>query len=84
MTAENARQVLRSVWEAQGNPAAELDEECNPNKVCKNMQGISFDGYAEPGTDLGTAWREKLAREGKLNSSSGSIRDLVFGSSESR
>jgi len=84
MTAENARQVLRSVWEAQGNPAAELDEECSPNKACKNMQGITFDGFAEPGTDLRTAWREKLAREGKLNTSSGSIRDLVLGSTESK
>jgi len=82
MTAENARQVLRSVWEVQGNPAAELDEECSPNKACKNMQGITFDGFAEEGTDLRTAWREKLAREGKLNGSSGSIRDLVLGSPE--
>lgn len=84
MTAENARQVLRSVWEVQGNPAAELDEECNPNKSCKNMQGITFDGFAEEGTDLRTAWREKLAREGKLNTSNGSIRDLVLGSTESK
>lgn len=84
MTAENARQILRSVWDAQGNPEAELDEECSPNKVCKNMQGITFDGFAEPGADIGTAWREKLAREGKLNTSSGSIRDLVLGSTESK
>lgn len=84
MNADNARQVLRSVWEAQGDPSAELDEECNPNKVCKNVQGITFDGFADEGTDLRTAWREKLAREGKLNSSSGSIRDLILGSTESK
>lgn len=84
MTIENARQVLRSIWEVQGDPAVELDEECSPNKACKNMQGITFDGFAEDGTDLRTAWREKLAREGKLNGSSGSIRDLVFGSTESK
>ncbi|MDP1719598.1 MAG: hypothetical protein Q8L08_01140 [Candidatus Nanopelagicaceae bacterium] len=84
MSAENAHQILRSVWDAKGSPAAELDEECSPNKVCKNMQGISFDGFAEPGADIGAAWREKLAREGKLNASTGSIRDLVLGSSESK
>lgn len=84
MTTENARQVLRSIWEVQGDPAAELDEQCSPNKACKNMQEITFDGFAEAGADLGTAWREKLAREGKLSNSSGSIRDLVFGSTESK
>jgi hypothetical protein len=80
MTAESekARQVLRSVWEVQGNPASELDEECNPNKVCKNMNGVTFDGFAEEGTDLRTAWREKLAREGKLNNSGSSIRELIL------
>lgn len=84
MTAENARQVLRSIWEVQGDPTTALDEECSPNKACKNMAEVTFDGFAEAGTDLRTAWREKLAREGKLNNSSGSIRDLVLGSAESK
>lgn len=84
MSVENARQILRSIWDAEGSPAAELDEECSPNKACKNMQGISFDGFAEPGADIALAWREKLAREGKLNPSAGSIRDLVLGSGESK
>ena len=43
------------------------------------MKDITFDGYAEPGSDLGSAWRERLKREGKL-STSGSVRDLVLGS----
>ena len=30
------------------------------------MKDVTFDGYAEPGSDLGAAWRAKLAREGKL------------------
>ncbi|HUW77374.1 MAG TPA: hypothetical protein VMV52_01330 [Candidatus Nanopelagicaceae bacterium] len=79
---ENARNVLRSVWAAQGDPSVLIDEDCSPNKSCKNMQGVTFDGFAEPGSDLQTAWREKLAREGKLRIGADSIRDLVLGSSE--
>jgi hypothetical protein len=48
------------------------------------MAGITFDGYAEEGADIRVAWREKLAREGKLNTSGGSIRDLVLGPVETR
>jgi hypothetical protein len=48
------------------------------------MRDVTFDGYAEPGTDLSGAWRAKLAREGKLSMSEDSIRDLVLGSSEPR
>jgi hypothetical protein len=47
------------------------------------MQAVSFDGLAEPGSDLRQAWREKLAREGKLSTSGGSIRDLLLGPAES-
>jgi hypothetical protein len=47
------------------------------------MVGVSFDGLAEPGSDLRSAWREKLQREGKLGGSEGSIRDLVLGSGQS-
>ena len=78
--------VLRSVWTAadrgQATASAELEDTCSPTKSCKNMQLVSFDGLAEPGSDLRQAWREKLAREGKLNTSGGSIRDLVLGSGE--
>ena len=58
---------------------AELDDDASPTKSCKNMQNVSFDGLAEPGSDLTGAWRERLAREGKLSTSGGSIRDLVLG-----
>ena len=64
--------------------AADLDEDCSPTKKCKNMRDVTFDGYAEPGSDLTGAWRERLAREGKLNPSGGSVRDLVLGPAESR
>ena len=48
------------------------------------MKDVSFDGMAEPGTDLAAAWRERLRREGKLNTSGGSIRDLVLGRTDPR
>ncbi|MFM8268205.1 MAG: hypothetical protein ACKOA2_09315 [Ilumatobacteraceae bacterium] len=82
-TPKPARDVLRSVWET-GVPAPDLDEDCSPTKVCKNMRGITFDGYADEGTDLREAWRQLLAREGKLNTSGGSVRDLVFGTTDQR
>jgi hypothetical protein len=72
--------VLRALWAADGQAEA-LDEECGPQKTCKNMVGVSFDGFAEPGSDLREAWRERLAREGKLSTSGQSVRDLVMGSS---
>jgi hypothetical protein len=46
------------------------------------MKDVTFDGYAEPGTDLGAAWRAKLAREGKLSTSGASVRDLILGQGE--
>jgi hypothetical protein len=76
--------VLRSVWAAEGQPSDDLEEAVGPTKVCKNMELVSFDGLAEPGSDLRQAWREKLEREGKLDRSGDSIRDLVLGSGEPR
>jgi hypothetical protein len=82
--ADDALEVLRAVWAArQGDGSVDLDEDCSPTKSCKNMQDVTFDGFAEPGSDVGGAWRAKLAREGKLSDSGGSIRDLVLGSTES-
>ena len=80
---DDVRDVLRTVWAVQGATAADLDDDCSPTKSCKNMVGVSFDGLAEPGSDLRSAWREKLQREGKLGGSEGSIRDLVLGSGQS-
>ena len=44
---DQAAEALRTIW--QGNPgtANEFDEECSPNKVCRNMKDVSFDGFAE-------------------------------------
>lgn len=67
---DNSAEVLRAVW--QGTPGAvqELDEECNPNKSCRNMKDITFDGFAEDGTDIASAWRNTLEREGKRSGQS--------------
>ena len=81
---DDALEVLRAVWAVDEAARAELDDECGPTKSCKNMKDVTFDGYAEPGVDLTGAWRERLAREGKLRASEGSVRDLVLGSSEPR
>lgn len=79
---ENAKEVLRSVWEFQGDTVAELDEECNPNRVCRNMKDVTFDGFAPEGSDLKSAWRQKLEREGKLGAGAATIRDLVLGANQ--
>ena len=70
------KEVLRALWQAEGQA---LDDDCTPEnqKACKNMKDVGFDGFAPAGSDLGQAWRDKLAREGKL--SEGSLRDLVLG-----
>jgi hypothetical protein len=73
-----AGQVLRNVWRQSPEAFADLDAECSPTKACRNMKDITFDGFAEEGGDLATAWRNTLAREGKLGSSS--VAELVFGS----
>ena len=71
-------QVLRTVLETDNDALSELDEECSPTKTCRNMVGVTFDGFAEPGSDIGAAWHQKLAREGKLRTSGESLRDFVL------
>jgi hypothetical protein len=75
---ETTGDVLQSIWMV-AHDHSELDEDCSPTKPCRNMKDVTFDGYGEPGSDLGVAWRSKLAREGKLSASEGSLRDLVLG-----
>ena len=71
-------EVVESVWTVDYGRTL-VDEDCSPNKACRNMKDVTFDGYAEPGTDLGQAWRDTLARENKLTEGGESIRDLVLG-----
>jgi hypothetical protein len=91
---DDALEVLREVWSAQGQTSADLDEAGGTAKSCKKMADVGFDGLAaavggpgqaDPdGADLRAAWREQLRREGKLNAEAGSVRDLVLGRSEAR
>jgi hypothetical protein len=75
---DEALEVLRGVWSAQGQASDDLDEALDTKKCCKKMENVGADG------DLRTAWRATLQREGKLNPEAGSIRDLVLGSAEAR
>jgi hypothetical protein len=77
-----ALEVLRGVWSAQQQTAADLDDDCDNTKMCKKMADVGFGGLAGPEEDLRTAWRNKLAREGKLNSEGRSVADLVLGPAE--
>lgn len=75
-----ALEVLREVWRSRGQTAADLDE--GHAGSCKRMSdaGVGFDDFAAgQDGDLNTAWRARLEREGKLNRSGGSLRDLVLG-----
>jgi hypothetical protein len=81
---EEALEVLRGVWTAQGQTADDLAEAHGGKKSCKNMANVGFDGLAGTDGDLRAAWRAKLEREGKLNPEAGSVRDLVMGPAEPR
>jgi len=90
---DEALEVLREVWSAQGQTSADLEEACGTTKSCKKMADVGFDGLADSaregsgtpaGGDLHDAWREQLRREGKLNPDAGSVRDLVLGPPEVR
>ena len=81
---DEALGVLRGIWSAQGQTSADLDDDCGTTKSCKRMADVGFDGMADADGDLRTAWRARLEREGQLNPGAASVRDLVFGSAESR
>jgi len=68
-----------SIWSSPADDQVLLDADCSPTKTCRNMVGITFDGLAAPGTDLRSAWRATLEREGKLSGDSASLRELVLG-----
>jgi hypothetical protein len=72
---DEALEVLRGVWSAQGQTSADLDE-MGTEKSCKRMADVGFGDGAED--DLRAAWRDRLEREGKLGNG-GSVADLVLG-----
>jgi hypothetical protein len=73
------KQVLTSIWAEHADGEIEIDADCSPTKQCRNMRDITFEGFAESGTDISTAWKAVLAREGKLTPGAETIRDLVLG-----
>ena len=75
----NPKQVLRSIWTEHADGELEIDADCSPTKQCRNMRDITFEGFAEAGTDISTAWKAVLAQEGKLTPGAETIRDLVLG-----
>lgn len=88
---QEALSALRGIWQAQGQTSADLDEACGNTKACKNMESVGFQGLAEDvgmsasphsvSSNLRTAWKRKLEREGKVSQGT-SVRDLIFGSSD--
>jgi hypothetical protein len=87
---DEALEVLRGVWSAQGQTLADLDSSAFPagippygnGKGCKRMADVGFGGTSGDDEDLRAAWRDRLRREGKLNTEGGSVHDLVFGQAE--
>jgi hypothetical protein len=79
-----ALEVLRAVWRSQGQKTTDLADESGELKSCKRMveAGVGFDDFADGEEDITTGWRTRLEREGKLNQSGGSVRDLVLGPAE--
>ena len=80
---DDALDVLRAVWSAEGQTSTDLDEACG-TKSCKKMADVGFDGLAGADGDLHAAWRDRLRRDGKLNPEADSLRDLVLGPPEAR
>ena len=68
-----------AMWSAPADDQMLLDADCSPTKTCRNMVGVTFDGFAETGGDLQSAWRATLERDGKLSEGGGTLRDLVLG-----
>jgi hypothetical protein len=92
---KQALSALRGIWSAQGQTSADLDEACGNTKSCKNMESVGFQGLADDietptkanpsvGNNVRAAWKTKLEREGKLNTESSSVKDLIFGSSDQK
>jgi hypothetical protein len=74
-------EVLRQVWQSQGQGSADLDD-CE-TKSCRRMTdaGVGFDEFSAGATeeDRAAAWRDRLRREGKYDDSGGTLRDLILG-----
>jgi hypothetical protein len=76
---EGAVTVLRAIWAAEGQTAADLDDDAGRTKICRNMREVTFEGFGESDDDPAAAWRAMLARDGKVRPGAGSVADLVLG-----
>lgn len=79
---EETLDVLREIWRATGQRAEDVEAACGPQRACKSMSAVGFDGMVGADGDLHSAWRAKLEREGKLAPGTGSVRDLVLGTDD--
>ena len=85
---DEALEVLRGIWSAQGQTSADLadpDKQSHSHghgRACQRMANVGFDGMSGDDEDLRAAWRNTLEREGKLDIEGGSVKDLVFGSAD--
>ncbi len=78
---EQALSVLRGIWTANAQSVVDIDE--SQAKVCKATAKLGFHvGDDEEGQLIRSAWKEQLAREGKLSDEAPSIRELVLGGAE--
>ncbi len=82
---DEAVEVLRSVWSAQGQSDPDLADAFEP-RACKRMGDVGFGDLAasDDENDLRSAWRATLERDGKLSREAGSVRDLVLGGPDRR
>jgi hypothetical protein len=78
---DDALEVMRAVWRGQGQAADAVGDEADI-KSCKRMADVGFEEFGEGAAELRQAWRDRLAREGKLSPAGGSVRDLVLGPAE--
>jgi hypothetical protein len=74
---DEALEVLRGIWSAQGQTSADLGE-MGTGKSCKRMSDVGFGEVDGGDGDLRAAWRARLEREGKLSNAGGSVADLVL------
>ncbi|MQA13918.1 MAG: hypothetical protein GEV09_06990 [Pseudonocardiaceae bacterium] len=92
---QQALSALRGVWSAQHQTSADIEESCGNTKSCKGMSEVGFQGMVNGvegprdgeqdqsvNGDLRSAWKTQLEREGKLDTGTKTVRDLVLGSSK--
>lgn len=84
MVSGEGRPVVRDIWHAREQSAADLDADLTAagghgrGRACKAMRHVGFGGEAEPvDEDLRAAWRSRLQREGKLRPDGQSLATLL-------